>query len=133
MKYCADTWFILQAFEKNKSALDILQEMRHGKTKLIISIIVFAEATKKLMQKGIPASLITQFFDAVEASEKTELVLMDKLIAAEAARISLSYQIPLIDSVVASTSKLTGCDALLSGDSDYQPLVKKKYIVVKSW
>ena len=133
MKYCADTWFILEAFSKSPHAVLLLQETRVGKTRMVIPIIVYAEATKKLMQKGISHDAIEQFFDGVEASEHVELLLMDKAIAREAARLSLSFHVPLIDSVVAATCTLTGCDLLLSGDGDYEPLTKRRYVKLRSW
>ena len=133
MKYCADTWFILQAFAKNTTAISIIEETRRGKVRIIIPIITFAESHKKLMQRGVSQRLIDDFFEGVEASEKVELILIDKAIAGEAARISHSYNVPLIDSFVAATSKLTACDLLLTGDSDYNLLIKSKYIKTQSW
>src|SRR3989338_4995469 len=126
MKYCADTWFILEAFAKNTAAISLIEETRRGKVRIIIPIIVFAESHKKLMQKGISHTLIDDFFAGVDASETVDLILIDKAIAGEAARISHSYTVPLIDSLVAATSKLTGCDILLSEDSDYNLLVKSR-------
>lgn len=133
MKYCADTWFIIEAFDKSVEAINIIQEVRTGKGRIVIPIIVLAESTKKLMQKGVPSKLITQFFDGVEASDKVELITVDRTIAVESAHLSLSFNLPLIDSLVAATSKLTGCDVLLSGDEHYRLLVKKKYLRVRSW
>ncbi len=72
MKYCTDTWFLLELFDK-------------------------------------------------------------KTRAKEAAKVSLTNSLHLIDSLIAATCKLTGCDALLTADSDYKPLVKKKYLKVTSW
>ena len=133
MRYCADTWFILAVFAKEAHAIALIEETKRGKTRIIIPVIVYAEATKKLMQKGIPLDIIEEFFEGVEASEKIELVLIDKLIAQEAAKVSLTFHVPLIDSLVASTTKLTGYDVLLSGDTDYENLVKRKYLKVFSW
>ncbi len=128
MRYCADTWFIIELFAKNPKAVQYIYEAKTGKTRIIVPIIVFAEATKKLLQKGVPQRLVDDFFSSVEASDKIELVLLDKAIAQEAAKISLSFNVPLIDALVAATTKLTGCDALLSGDDDYALLVKKNYL-----
>ena len=85
------------------------------------------------MQKGISQDTIEQFFEGVEASEHVDLILMDKAIAQEAARLSLSFHVPLIDSIVAATCTLTGCDLLLTGDSDYEPLTKRRYVKLRSW
>lgn len=133
MKYCADTWFLLATFAKDPKAIAIIEETKRGKTFLVIPMVVFAEATKKLLQKGIPMVVINQFFLGVEASEKVELIAPDKVIAREAARLSLTFNISLIDSFVAATAHLSYCNALLSADRDYTPLVKNRYIKVQSW
>jgi len=133
MRYCADTWFLLHVFEKDPKAVSIVEDTKRGKTQLLIPVIVFAEATKKLLQKGIPQSLIDLFFSGVEASDKAAFAIADKLIAQEAARISLTYNVPLIDSFVAATAKIHACDVLLAKDDDYTLLAKKKYIKVQSW
>ena len=133
MKYCADTWFILQLFAKDSRSLALIKEARYGKAEIIIPVIVFAEATKKLLQRGIPFSFIDQFFTFVDASEKIEVSVLDKVIAQEAARISLSFQLPMIDSLVAATAKLSDCSILLTADSDYHLLIKRKYFKMQSW
>lgn len=133
MRYCVDTWFILNAFSKEKKALEIIQNIKFGKDYMIISIIAFAESIKKLMQMGASQDIINEFFEGIESSKKVEIILVNKQIAIEAAKISLSYNLPLIDAFIAVTSKLTDCDALISGDEHYIPLVKSKYIKTQSW
>ena len=59
--------------------------------------------------------------------------VLDLNIAEEAAKLSHSSDLSLVDSIIAATCKLNGCDALLSGDTDYNPLIKKKYLKVTSW
>ncbi len=133
MRYCADTWFLLALFGQDARSLAILDGAKHGKDWIVIPLIVYAETIKKLSQRGIPLEKVDGFFDAVESSEKIQLLYPDKLIAREAAKISLSHAVPLGDAFVASTAKLTGCDVLLSGDTDYALLVKRKYLKVQSW
>lgn len=133
MRYCVDTWFILSLFNQDEKSEQILRETKEGKVRLIISVVVFAESTKKLLQKGISQSIIDSFWDGVESSEKMQLVMLDKSVAKEAAKVSLSYNVPLIDSLVAATCKIYGCNALLSGDGDYRVLVKNKYLKMISW
>ena len=133
MRYCTDTWFVLNLFDIDPKSLAILEDTKRGKTQLIIPIITFAESTKKLLQKGIPQELIDLFLSGVEASEKIALVNLDKSIAREAARISLTFHVPLIDSCVAATAKIHACDILLAKDDDYDLLAKKKYLKIQSW
>ena len=133
MQYCADTWYLLKLHAKDQGAMDILYKARDGKDVIIIPLIVYAEATKKLFQKGLPKEKVNQFFDAVETSEKVQINYPDKAIAKEAAHIALTHSLSLMDAFVAATSKLTGCHSLLSADSDFSPLTKKGYIQVRSW
>ncbi len=133
MIYCTDSWFIIAAFNKDEKGVQLLRETKGGKTRLVIPMVVFAEATKKLMQRGTPKEAIDLFWAGVEASEKVTLIPLDRPIAEEAAKISLSFKLPLIDALIAATCKLTGCNALLTGDQDYRFLVKHRYLDVVGW
>lgn len=133
MRYCSDTWFLLSLFARDKKAEAILEDSRNGKDEIIIPIVVFAEATKKLLQQGISQQKVSSFFEMVESSENVRLLYLDKINAGEAARLSLTYNVPLIDSFVAATCKLSNCDILLSADTDYRPLIKRGYLKAQSW
>lgn len=133
MRYCADTWFILSLFNEVEQSVRILRETKEGKSHIIIPMVVFAESTKKLLQRGVSQATIDLFWEGVEASEKVQLLMLDRSIAQEAAKISLSFNVPMIDSFVAATCKLTGCHSLFAADSDYIPLVKRKYLKIQSW
>lgn len=133
MRYCADTWFILAVQNEDGQSVQLLKEIKTGKGQLIIPIVVFAEATKKLLQKGVAEIDISLFWEGVERSDKVILVEAGRSIAEEAAKVSLSYGLSLMDSFVAATHKLHESDILLSADTDYNPLVKKKYLKVQSW
>ncbi len=132
MRYCADTWYLLGLFSQEPKAVRILENAKSGKDWILIPLVVFAEATKKLLQRGVSQQKIDAFFEATGDSEKVRLVFPEKMIASEAARVSLTYNVPLLDAFVAATAKISNCDALLSGDSDYD-LAKRKYIKVQSW
>lgn len=133
MKYCSDTWFILKLFEKDSKSMDFFGEIASGKNILIVPVIVFSESFKKLMQRGISEKLIDSFFESVDASERMEIIFIDKLIAKEAAKVSMTYSVPLIDALIASTAKLTDCDFVLTDDEHFKTLERKKYIKTKSW
>ena len=51
MRYCADTWFIIELFAKNPKALQYIHDAKIGKTRILVPIIVFAEATKKFSKE----------------------------------------------------------------------------------
>lgn len=133
VKYCADTWFILSLYDNDTISGSILRDVREGKTRLVIPIIVYAESWKKLLQRGCSEKIVMEFYDALFLLPKIEMIQIDENIAKEAAMISINSPLSLIDAIVAATARLTECDVLLSGDNDYLPLIKKKYIKVKSW
>ena len=133
MKYCSDTWFILKLFEKDIKALNLLNEVKYGKSSLIVPIVVFAEAIRKLLERGIPQTNVDQFFNSMELSNKINFLIVDKNIAKEAAKISLSNDLSLMDSFVAASCKLSDSNLLLAADSDYKHLIKKNYIKLHSW
>ncbi len=132
MRYCTDTWFILGLFHEEAKNITILNDVKEGKDYLIIPMVVYAEATKKLLQRGVSQDTLDLFWQGVEQSDKIKLVELNKPIAQEAAIISLSYAVPMVDSFVAATAKITNCDILLASDADYN-LLKKKYLQVQSW
>lgn len=133
MKYCADTWFILKAFENDEMGKKIIEEARFGKAQIIVPISTFAESTKKLMQQGVSFQAIELFFQGIENTEEIIIVNLDKNIAQEAAKISLSNDLAMLDAFVAATAKIIGCEYVLTKDSDFKHLIKRKYIKVKSW
>lgn len=132
MKYCADTWFLLKAYSKEQNASNIIENVKYGKDSLIIPIITIAEFYKRL-SRFIPITKIDEFISALEISRKIEFIPEDKNIAREAARISLSHAVPLIDSIIASTARLTECHAILTADEHLVKLAKKIHLKIISW
>ena len=132
MKYCADTWYILEIFEGIENAKDIFQNAKQ-QGHILVPVIVYAESFKKLMQKGMNIKAITDFFETAVILGKISIIAADTFLATEAAKISLTFNLPLMDSFVAATAKLYNCDFLLAADSDYNLLIKKKYIKIKNW
>lgn len=133
MRYCADTWFLLSLFDREDKAKKVLTNTEFGKDFIFVSNITYAETMKKLFQKGNSQFQILNFFDLLKNTGKVSFIAPDLKIAEETARLSLSCGLHLIDSFVAATAKLMNCDVLLSDDSDFQPLIKRKYIKVQSW
>ena len=133
MRYCADTWFLLALYDKDVKAIGLFQGLQHTKDWLIISYIAYAETVKKFFQRGVPEKNIVTFFTLLESTEKIQLIPVDKSIGKEAAKVSLTYHLSLMDACIAATSKIMGCDILLSGDEDFNLAAKKKYVKVQSW
>lgn len=133
MRYCADTWFLLLLSEKEHKSIDILRGVRVGKDELIIPAVVVAEVYRKLFEKGTSEQVIQTIFRELEMIDKVQFISIDKLIAIEAAKVSHTNNIPLIDSIVAATGKLLKCHFILGKDEDLQKLEKRKYIKLKFW
>lgn len=133
MHYCADTWFLLILFGKDSHAREILEGIKTGKDWLFIPYITYAETMKKLFQQGYSENDIKSFFELLENTKKVRFISAEKSISQEAAKISLSFDIPLIDAFIAATAKVTNCNILLAKDSDFDILKKRNYIKTQSW
>ena len=133
MKYCADTWYVLMLFRGDAKAIDLLKEAKIGKTEIIIPLVVYTESIRKLFQLGLPKQKILEFYEILATSRNISIVPLDRDIAMETASISHTFSLSIIDSFVAATTRLYSCDALLTADTDYKPLIKKKYLRTVSW
>ena len=133
MKYCADTWFLLALFDKDERARILFHSLEQKKGWIFVSYIAYAETIRKLFQRGISEEQLQTFFTLLEASEKVRFISVDERIAREAAKVSLTYNLSLMDACIAATTKIMDCENLLSGDSDYALAVKKKYLKLMNW
>jgi len=133
LKYCSDTWFLIKLYEKEEKAIEIIKEIRFGKGRLIIPAVVYTETGRKLMKRGVSLKDINAFFENLFNSNKIEFIVIDKSISDEVIKLCNSFNIAIMDSFIAASYKLFDCDFLLSGDSDYDLLVKHKYLKRKSW
>lgn len=133
MRLCADTWFLLLLSEKEPKSLDLLRGVISGKDELVVPMIVVSETYRKLFERGASEKLIESIFGELEQMNKVQFVPIDKQIAIETSKVSFSFKVPLIDSIVASTSKLFKCHFLLGKDEDFRFLQKKGYVRLKYW
>lgn len=133
MKLCADTWFLLLLSEKEPRSLEILRGVISGKDELIVPMIVISETYRKLFERGTHEKVIESIFDELEQINKVQFIPIDKQIAIETSKVSFSFKVPLIDSVVVATSKLLRCHFLLGKDEDFKLLQKKGYVRLKYW
>jgi len=133
VNYCADTWFLLKLFDREIKAQELFRRLETKKDRIIVSYVTYGETFKKLFQRGCKESDIESFFILIENTNKVQLIPFDKEIARESAKVSLTFHVPLIDACVAATAKIMACEILLSGDSDFDILAKRKYLKVQSW
>ncbi len=124
---------MLELSESKAKALQIFKDAKEGKSHIIVPAVVIAETMKQLLHRGKKRAGVELFFDSIEQSEKIRIISVDKAIAMEGAVISLSYGVPLVDSLVAATAHIHQCDMLLAKDAHYTPFVKKKYIKLHNW
>jgi predicted nucleic acid-binding protein len=133
MRYCADTWFLLLLSEKDSTAVDVLHGVISGKDELVIPMVTVSETYRKLFERGASERVIETIFNELELIDKVQFVPLDKRIAIESGKVSFSYSVPLIDSIVAATGKLLKCHFILGKDEDLKKLQRKKYIKLKFW
>ena len=133
MRYCADTWFLLELHKKNEKASRIYKETIECKNRIYIPTVSILELMRLAIRFGESLSKLDSFLNELKTSQKIQLIVLDESIAKEAAKISVSYNIPAIDSIIAATCKISGCNSLLTGDEHLLKLHKKKYLHVENW
>lgn len=133
MRYCVDTWFLIKLAQKDTRAIEIKRNAIEGKDRLFLPTIVITEIFRKLYQKGKRESDIESFLRNLITSEKIKTVFLDETIAKEAAKISFSYSVPTVDSIVIATYKNSDADFILTDDFDIKKLGKKKIVKVENW
>ena len=69
----------------------------------------------------------------LETEIKIEIVHTTNDIVIEAGKISQTFGIPLIDSLIASTSIITNCDTIISKDRHFLTFCKRKGIKQLKW
>lgn len=125
MKFCADTWFILKLFNGDTESTELLKDVKFGKDELIIPITTIAESYKKFFGQGVTEIDIEHFLDSLQIIEKIHLINLDKSFCKEAAKVSLSFEVPIMDSFVAATARLSKCHFVLSDDEDKKNCIEK--------
>lgn len=132
MKYCVDTWFLIEFRNRKEKSIQIVRDTLKGKSRLIIPTVCILEFLRNSIQRGESPSTVDSLLKELKASEKVQFIVLDEIIAKEAAKISISFNIPTVDSIVAATCKLSKCGRLLSNDDDLKK-IHNKYIEVECW
>ncbi len=125
MKYCADTWFLLELYNKNERALKIFRETVEGKTRIVIPTVSIFELIRLAIRAGESMTKIDSMLDELKTTQKIQPMVLDETVAKEAAKVSASYNVPAIDSIISATCKISNSDVLLSKDSDLAVLARK--------
>ena len=130
MKYCLDTWFFIKLSESDPKALKLIKETK--KNSFIIPSVTILELTRSAIRKGKLKDL-NDLISSLMKGKNIKIIDCGVEIAKKAGEISASYNIPSIDSIVASTSIIHNCNKLLSEDSHFNKLHKNKVIKKQSW
>jgi len=118
-------------FDKSAKAIQIIENVKYGKDFLVIPSVCIVETSRELARRGITQKNIDGYLDNLEVCRKIEFIYIDRDIAREAAKMSNSHNLPLVDAVIASTAKLLSC-IILSADGHIR-LLHRKYVDVISW
>jgi predicted nucleic acid-binding protein len=130
MRYCLDTWFFIKLSESDPKALKLIKETK--KNSFIIPSVTILELTRSAIRKGKLKDL-NDLISSLMKGKNIEIIDCDVKIAKKAGEMSASYNIPSIDSIVASTAIIHNCNKLLSEDSHFNKLHKNKVIKKQSW
>jgi len=133
MKYCADTWFLIQLSKRSEKAERIIKETTTGKDHLIIPSITFSELTRKFLKSGKKMDVVLSFVESLEKNPKIQISNTTKEIVLESGKLSYTFNMPTVDSIIASTAEMMNCNAILSKDSHYVDFCKRNNIKLMNW
>jgi predicted nucleic acid-binding protein len=132
MKYCADTWFLIELSKSEPKALKIMRNMGKHKNKIVIPSVVILEITRISIRSG-KDQILDELIKSLELHKNVEIVDCNLEISKKAGKISANYNIPSVDSIIAATAILYNSDRLISKDSHFMKLNKSKLIKLKYW
>ena len=132
MKYCADTWFIIELSKPELKAIKIIKNLGKHKNKIIIPTVVILELTRISIKSG-KKQIMDELLKNLELNKNIDIVDCSLEISKKAGEISATYNIPTIDSIIAATAILNNCHKLISNDSHFVKLKKNKLIKMVSW
>ncbi|MBI5332135.1 MAG: PIN domain-containing protein [Candidatus Aenigmarchaeota archaeon] len=132
MKYTSDSWFFIKLVEKDPKAIALWEDIKYGKARLIVPSVVITEIVKKYLMRGLNKEL-DMFISGLNSSENIFVADLTREIAEEAGKLSYSFNIPTIDSIVVATAVSTGYTNIISDDSDYKIAEKQNKIKRIRW
>jgi predicted nucleic acid-binding protein len=94
MKYCADTWFLLELYKNSEEAVRIFRSVLEAKNKIVIPTVSIMELLKVSIMKGEKLSKIESLVKELKATQKVQVVVLDEELAKGAAKISVNFSIP---------------------------------------
>ncbi len=131
MKICADTWFLVEIIDKEKSAIRLLEEIEKGSHELYLSAISIAEILTILYQKG-KAQLAENIYAYILSTDHIHLISITPDMCVKLAKIKHSFGLSLVDAAMLTAYKISGAEVFIAKDSDYINAVKQNYVEVKS-
>lgn len=132
MRYTADTWFLLKIIDRDENAVKIEEEILEGKGRLVIPTIVISELVRETIRKG-KIKIAEEILDALQTSTKIFVADLNQAIAKEAGRVGISFNVPLVDSVILATAILFDHKNILTVDEHYKTAERKGEIKRVFW
>lgn len=129
MKYTADSWFFIQLSRGNKKALEIWNEIKLGKGRLVVPTIVIAEVQKRLLSRGL-SEYAEELVEEIEASQKISTVNLTLELAKQAGKFGNSFNCTIADAVILATAVETGYINLITDDNHFIPAQKQGKISI---
>ncbi len=115
--------------ENNPKAMVVWEEIKEGKGRLVVSSVVIAEMTKKLLKMGKKRQL-GEFLEGLEESTRIFVVDLTSKLALEAGKLGNTYDMPTVDSIILATAISTGHTNVLTDDNDFLPAAKQNKVKI---
>jgi len=130
MKIATDTGFFLRYLEGNEVAETIWYELLAEQHTMLIPTIVLNEIFTHFFQRGV-GDVAQSLLDLPTNTSGFEFIPLSADIATLSARYRVGMRLSTIDSIILSSALSTGCDLLVTSDSDLDQASVKNLIKVQ--
>ena len=127
-----DTGILLGIFfqELNyRKKLELIEKI--GSKDRVISVITIAEIISKIYKKDENDDIVVRITNLLgKMTDESNIMPVTKEIATLAGKLKSKYKFALGDSIITATAIISGCDAILTEDQEFEKIEEIKVIRV---
>ena len=129
MRIGLDTGFFISLYQGNEETAVLWQKFVDRDEELLVCVLSGYEFFRVLMRRGEPMNELEEFWETIEAA--CEVIPVDGKTVREAAKLENTYHLGGLDSLILAVLLGNGCREILTTDSRWKPISKKKRVKIK--
>ena len=127
----ADTGYFISHVNNHPRALQLWQELEAGQHILIVSTLTINEVFVYSYKRGVPQDRVQRWLSLIQETSRIELTAVSVPIAVRSAPYRHSLGLSTVDSIILATFVETGCQIMVTADSDFQTAHQQRVITVE--